>query len=197
MSRLPTLILVFSAWSVLPCPTTAQAVQPGSSISVMMQSQNPFDGLVRREVVFDRADRETLWVVTEEGPVSLSLETAAPRVRTGDHHGSLGAVLGLLVGSGIGALVAYSSYQPELVSNTRCEYPWPGAMPRNCRNLGQVDRGSRTAETLGAAGIGFWVGLGGGYLIGRALPKWLPLDPESLRVGPTGVSARALVRSRR
>jgi len=115
-------------------------------------------------------------------------ETAPQRVRSGEHHGGVGAALGALAGTTLGAVVGYVSYQPEWVQDVRCEVPWPGAIPRNCVDHGSEDVGSRTGETLMAAGVGLLLGTTVGYVVGRMLPRWAEVDVESFRAGPDGVA---------
>jgi len=186
MTRLTTALLLLV--TAVPSGATAQAVEAGSRLRVTMESPDPSDGPVRREVAFDRVEGDTLWVTSEEGSVPLPLDAAAPMAQTGESHGRVGAALGALAGVTLGALIGYAGYEPELVRDVRCDVPWPGAIPRNCQDYGTEDWNSRTVSTLGGASIGLILGTGFGWAIGRGIPRWVEVDVESFRAGPDGVA---------
>jgi hypothetical protein len=185
------LLPVFGIILLAHAPSTAygQQLAAGDTIRVRAsQSAEPGHQWIEATVV--RLTPDTLWYEASGSALAMSLDNAEMRRATDRNHRWRGLGIGALAGGAVGALAAYSSFEPRFV------YEDPGCLLLAifvlCDPGPQVQVNSQGEETVSGAVGGALIGGALGFFAGKALGHWetVELDQLTVRDGSLAVSMR-------
>ena len=131
---------------------------------------------------------DTLWYQASGNVSQISMENAEIQRAAGRKHWRNGLWIGAVAGGAIGALVAYSSFEPRFgYKNLAVFFFCPGCDPDTQLN-------SRAEETAGGAVVGALAGGAMGFLVGKSLGRWERVELDQLTVGDGNLAVSMRIR---
>lgn len=175
-------VALMTLLTVASLTADALAQEPGTRVSVLVP--HPFGQQVRRSMVLDRIEGDSIWVHGAYVTTALAVAQAQPRVPAGGNYGKQGSIAGALIGAVAGGFVGHANYDPPPRS---CS---PGGTSMLFGDYGPscsggYDSPAHTLETVGGASIGMLGGLLVGWMVGSKIERWTPLQVET-RATPGG-----------
>ena len=172
----------------------SQQLVAGEAIRVRdSQSTEPDPQWTDATVV--RLTPDTLWYQSGGSVSATSLDNVELKRPTFRNHRWAGLGIGALAGGAVGALAAYSSFEPRfgyedgvgaficlLFGFGRCD---PGP---------QVQVNSRTEETAGGAVVGALTGGALGFFVGKVLGRWETVELDQVNFGAGNLAVSMSIR---
>ncbi len=181
------------AGGVARSPSTAHGRQlvAGDSIRVRAsRSTEPDPQWTDATVV--RFTPDTLWYQAGSSVSAISIDNVELKRPTFRNRRWTGLGIGALAGGAVGALAAYSSFEPRFGYEDDL-----GAFIK--RSFGvdpgpQVQVNSRAADTAAGATVGALAGGALGFFVGKALGRWETIELDQLTVGGGALSLSFRIR---
>ena len=170
------------AGGVAHAPSTAlgQELVAGDAIRVRASQSTEQDPQWTDATVV-RLTPDTLWYQASGSVSAMSSDNVELKRSTLRNHQWAGLGIGALAGGAVGALAAYSSFEPrfaEYEDFIACLFTGGEA---GCGPGGQVN--SRSEETAGGAFVGALTGGALGFFVGKVLGRWETVELDQITVG--------------
>ncbi len=174
-------------------PSTAQGQQlvAGDAVRVSApQSREPSPPWIEGTVV--RVKPDTLWYEARGSVSSISVDNVEIQRPTFRDRRWAGLGIGALAGGAVGALAAYSSFEPRFgyedgLGDFIC-------LLFGCDPGPQVQVNSRAEETAGGAVVGALTGGALGFFVGKVLGRWETVELDQVMIGDGNLAVSMRIR---
>jgi hypothetical protein len=182
--RLSLITVVIQAVALLPAPLAGQGLIPGDRIRVREAAAGtqPNDGQWTDASVV-RLVGDTLWYesVTDS---SATLLMSQSEVIAGRNYGRTAATVLGLIGAGVGAGVAYFTFEPRF--ETKLSEPFICLFGSCSPQPVERQVNSRETRTRVGALLGGGSGVLIGWLVGRSVWSWTPVEVTQFATSADG-----------